>query len=84
MKNQLRNAFNDNIGRQMFCRTFASFRSNHFISFFQNLQKKAESLIEKYEFDYTKALKDVDYVNVNNVTGKGGVTGCSTVKYSES
>ena len=54
------------------------------ISFFQNLQKKAESLIEKYEFDYTKALKDVDYVNVNNVTGKGGVTGCSTVKYSES
>ena len=41
------------------------------------MQKKAESLIEKYEFDYTKALKDVDYVNVNNVTGKGEVNNVS-------
>ena len=60
-------------GGKCLAELFASFRLNHFISFFQNLQKKAESLIEKYEFDYTKALKDVDYVNVNNVTGKGEV-----------
>ena len=34
----------------------------------QSLQKKAEALIEKYEFEYTLSLDQVNYTNVNNVS----------------
>ena len=39
-----------------------------FFFWFQNLQKKAEELIEKYEYNQDLTLDKVNYTNVNNVS----------------